>query len=844
MLQMSRQDDFQLRLAQWILDQLKTVKELEAVTQQFSLLVTQTQEQSIGDLYAHIGGLILERTNRVQSEDSKDDIHLCAELCYYLLAIHFEQRSDISARVILVHEHLFCLCIDSLSTGNNVELAKTHSSEASTRSGETPPWSDNEIAIEKNSELLFHLFKFQLISLAQISQYIFRVISSHEASIDTRLSNAVVGVRLLVGLFPRSHGPWKKELDSFNKWIGTHSTLDENKANAGLDDVTQSNEPDDIPTKGQTTDDQIPASPLCNVSDDPLNLLDAPVNSNKTPHLSQSQVYEEEEMDDTVGNNAGKPPRTPSTSRVESPVEAFSEEERLSTNVATSAERQKMSSGASVKSTENVLKDTKGSAPWSSITISNDATNPLSPTASSSLGPAAGFNSPPTPPRLSISSSHTSPSIAIAPLQIPQVSSPSSSNDNAVPNNLHRVTNRVQINGAGEETSTLEYQVQSSPKFTSTEIEERANGRPPKGQEEKEKEIREKEERARKEREKIEESKQDREEAERKAEEERKADVASGGKELQVAKRKSIGEAKQETKQDRVAREKAERKAEKRRVREEAKRKEDELRAALEAEREDNERKAKEEEDRKAREEAEHRAQVDKMREDMERMAKREAELKAKREEERKEQERKEMERMAKEEEERRVQVVKIRQEMERMAKKEAELKLKREAEHKAIVDKMREDMERMASREAEIKARREEKRQAREEEERKAREEAERKELERRAKKAEEDRRQAERKAKRIAERQSKKEGKRKVLRIGTTPYAESEAPPQWGPAEYYYSPPNEYDPYMGWVGSSQNQYSFMPQTSQFVPLFSLQHPTTRPRPPSPSLSNFPPLS
>ncbi|EUC56493.1 eukaryotic translation initiation factor 4G, putative [Rhizoctonia solani AG-3 Rhs1AP] len=335
---MPGKDDFQFRLAQWILDQLKSAKELEAVSQQFSLLVTQTQEQSIGDLYMHIGGLILERTNRVRPEGSNNDIGLCAELCYNLLAIHFEQRSDISAQVALVHEHLFCLCIDSISARNTVESAKTHDSgEASTGLGTPPSSSDNETAIEKNSELLFHLFNFQLISLAQISQYIFRVISSHGASIGNRLSNAVVGVRLLAKLFPGSPGPWKKQLDSFNKWIDTHSTLEGNNTSITWDDASQGNEQNATPTGDQIAEAKSPSSPLVQ---------------------SQIRFYGEDELDDTAGNNLGNPPRTPSTSRAESPIEGSSEERRLSTEVVTSAERQTASSGA-VNPTKNFPKNKK-----------------------------------------------------------------------------------------------------------------------------------------------------------------------------------------------------------------------------------------------------------------------------------------------------------------------------------------------------------------------------------------------------------------------------------------------------------------------------------------------------
>ncbi|KDN42253.1 hypothetical protein RSAG8_06920, partial [Rhizoctonia solani AG-8 WAC10335] len=371
MSQTSGQDDFQFRLAQWILDQLKSHKELETVTQQFSLLVTQTQEQSVGDLYVHIGGLILERTARIQLEGSKDDIRLCAELCYYLLAIHFEQRSGLP-RVVFIHEHLFRLCIDSISAENIVQSAKAwDGNESTTGLGTASPSNNNEISVEKNSELIFHLFNFQLISLAQISEYTFRVISSHGTSIGTRLGDAVAGVRLLAGLFPGSHGPWKREIDAFNRWINTHSILDENKAHTSSDSAIQSQEPHGITAKDKPTQDKSPSSPLTNNNGGP------PLNSLDGLTTSDEKAREEEKVDDT------------------SPVEEWPEEKPLSTDVTTSAELQMASSAdASSSATEDLPKDMEGST--SSVTITPPVTR-RTPSTSAPTQPQVATPSTPPP---------------------------------------------------------------------------------------------------------------------------------------------------------------------------------------------------------------------------------------------------------------------------------------------------------------------------------------------------------------------------------------------------------------------------------------------------------------
>ncbi|CAE6418580.1 unnamed protein product [Rhizoctonia solani] len=59
-------------------------------------------------------------------------------------------------------------------------------------------------------------------------------------------------------------------------------------------------------------------------------------------------------------------------------------------------------------------------------------------------------------------------------------------------------------------------------------------------------------------------------------------------------------------------------------------------------------------------------------------------------------------------------------------------------------------------------------------------------------------------------------------------------QAPPQWGPAGYYYPPPHDYNPYMYWGGHPQHQHPHMPQIHQPAMQSSPRPPAAQPRPPS----------
>ncbi|KAH7312134.1 hypothetical protein B0J17DRAFT_724625 [Rhizoctonia solani] len=599
-----------------------------------------------------------------------------------------------------------------------------------------------------------------------------------------------------------------------------------------------------------------------------LLLEDIPISLNETDHPPQSHAHEEDEANDTTGNNLGRPPRSSAISRAESPVDARPED-KVPAVTETGTKNQETSSMNFLASPlESTHKPKDGNTPWVSSTTPDVTMSPLPTTKTASTAPffdsASGPGHP--PPTLSHSPSNFSVPSTLLPgplqpttLHTPRAPSPLSGNN--VPTfsstNFHCSTNSEQNSDGG---STLEGQVSLLLKLPSTETEEQQNEKS--CQEEKEKATREKEDRERMEREKIGEKKraeeaerQEREEGERKvrdevmrkAEEERKLiEEARRKEESQVAERRAIEAAKQKAEGDRAARvrEEAERKAEeKRKVKEEAKRKKEELQAKLEAERKVEENKASEEVTRKAKDEAEHKAKVDKMREEMEKLAKREAEIKAKRAKERKAREEEELKEMEKKPIEDKARVDKMRQDMERMFKKEAE--------HKAKVDKMREEMEQMARREAALREKREKEG---------------RKEIERKAWEEEEEaktRRQAELKAQRMAERQAKKESKRKAREAMSIEFPAPEAPSEWDFDEEDDFLPRDYNPYMyaGGLSEPTMPFYFRPSSSaaqaglsyelptprnslfqQFYPTYTTT-PRDRPRPPSPSLSNFPEL-
>ncbi|CCO31758.1 Eukaryotic translation initiation factor 4 gamma Short=eIF-4-gamma [Rhizoctonia solani AG-1 IB] len=78
------------------------------------------------------------------------------------------------------------------------------------------------MSVTTSSELLFSLYKLRLISLAQVYEYMFRVVGSRKGSTGTNLRDAVTGLRLLRGLLlEEPEVPWKNEAGELSGWIDT-----------------------------------------------------------------------------------------------------------------------------------------------------------------------------------------------------------------------------------------------------------------------------------------------------------------------------------------------------------------------------------------------------------------------------------------------------------------------------------------------------------------------------------------------------------------------------------------------------------------------------------------------
>ncbi|KAG8683700.1 hypothetical protein FRC11_013208 [Ceratobasidium sp. 423] len=305
-----------------------------SMTQQFSSLIFQVQEhaQAIGDLYAHIGNLIFRKTTRSQLEDSKVIIRLYAELCYSLFAVRIQQRSGLSPRVVLIHEHLVRLCVDPPSAESVPETTNTLANGKAT-AGSTPmsPRDGSKPPAEKIAELLSQLCDFQLLSLSQICEYMLRVIEGHKAAASTSLADAVAGVRLLNELFPKhSHGPWKNKANFFRGWIDIHSSSNENQANMIGGSTSQPKERYPFNSSGDTNINNrslISAAPtpqsllggntmtypgaLSNDEDyPPPTPADGLVPPIEAIRSLQIKDYEEETAN-MSRNNLGRPPQTP-----------------------------------------------------------------------------------------------------------------------------------------------------------------------------------------------------------------------------------------------------------------------------------------------------------------------------------------------------------------------------------------------------------------------------------------------------------------------------------------------------------------------------------------------------
>ncbi|CAE6445500.1 unnamed protein product [Rhizoctonia solani] len=330
----SRHDDFQFRLVQWLLDQLNSRKELGGVTQQITLLISQAQEQSIEDFYSHIGVLIFQKAVQFPLGGSESCTPLLAELCCSLSVIHFNQHPSPSPRVILVHDHIFRLCIESIFTENAVEPANAMSSRRV-----------DGISVEKSSEILFNLWDFQLASIVQVCEYIFRVIEAHERSVGPKLADAVAGVRFLLRscFSNRSRGPWKREAESFREWADAHSNGNKHQTNTARESSSSQAKQAHIPkAKDIVIHHRGISSSSDGNSDLPANSLNRPDPSKSA--LSQSQTDGEEEISDAGENNIGRPPGTPSRPPAKSVVDAHSSKRSVPISVMTNMDYRPASS--------------------------------------------------------------------------------------------------------------------------------------------------------------------------------------------------------------------------------------------------------------------------------------------------------------------------------------------------------------------------------------------------------------------------------------------------------------------------------------------------------------------
>ncbi|CAE6493111.1 unnamed protein product, partial [Rhizoctonia solani] len=225
------------------------------------------------------------------------------------------------------------------SAENPIGLANVRGrSEDATGPSAASPWNVDGISVEKNSQLLFNLCDFRLISLAQIHEYVQRVIRSHKIAIGTRLGDAVSGVRLLNELFSdNSPAPWKSEGVSFAGWTDAHTSSNETQIGPSVDGAIQGEGPHIVTEVDEAVIKPRSFSTLGNDDSNPaLHPLSDHVSSSEVAHLEQSPV---QEMVSLTGNNFGKPPQTPVLSRSVSPVNAPSGEKQVPVVVTTGIEQ-------------------------------------------------------------------------------------------------------------------------------------------------------------------------------------------------------------------------------------------------------------------------------------------------------------------------------------------------------------------------------------------------------------------------------------------------------------------------------------------------------------------------
>ncbi|KAH7329843.1 hypothetical protein B0J17DRAFT_722520 [Rhizoctonia solani] len=390
-------DDLQLRLVQWLLDQLNSRKELETLTQQISVLVSQAQEQSLEDLYSYIGILVFQKATQFPPGGSESRTPLLAELCYSLSVAHFKQRISLSPRILLIHEHVLRLCMDSISAENALEPASA-----------TSPPTGNEISVEIGSEVLANLWNFQLISIVQICEYIFRVIEAHKRSVGPKLADAVAGVHFLLDscFHNRSCGHWDTEVSLFHEWVDSCSSFSGNEINTvGVGGVDQRNEIN-AASKGEHTVTRH-ISHSASSTDDGGALSKStndPIPSNKISNLLQSQANEEETAENAMRNNYGRPPQSPPTLHSKGLEDVRSgvlidtaAEHRLDSIVFTS---ETALEGAHDQTASDIQVATSAPTPSNSANMTSGAISASPTTATTSSGTTSGGQRPAGSPRM------------------------------------------------------------------------------------------------------------------------------------------------------------------------------------------------------------------------------------------------------------------------------------------------------------------------------------------------------------------------------------------------------------------------------------------------------------
>ncbi|CAE6467298.1 unnamed protein product [Rhizoctonia solani] len=306
---MARPEDFQLRLTQWLLDQLDSHAEFETVSQQIGLLISQAQEQSVVELYTHIGELVFQKMTSTQQGGSTL-IRLYAQLCCSLLAIHFRHYSTLSPRVPPIHEYILRLCFDSMPAATPNLSDNTNENHRSTAgvSAAHPSVTPLDVPIERICEIVLQLYDFQLISTVQVFEYMFRAFEQRKTFVGPKLTSVMAGMRLLLGVcFPDPYlGAWKNEVDCLRKWVNKHTNSSAERSNVILSNNTRTGEPHFTTKAEEHSSEDHRSTSSNNGNGFTSNSIKNPTSPDE--NCSQGQMNKDVKIDATAGNNYGSPP--------------------------------------------------------------------------------------------------------------------------------------------------------------------------------------------------------------------------------------------------------------------------------------------------------------------------------------------------------------------------------------------------------------------------------------------------------------------------------------------------------------------------------------------------------